>query len=101
MSFIEGFTYRERLFESKNSIVLRATRDDDGVSVILKLLKKDYPSLTELGRYRQEFDLTRSLDIPGVIRSYDLRRHEKTLVIVFEDFGGVSVGSLLRDRALS
>jgi predicted ATPase/class 3 adenylate cyclase len=101
MSFIQGFQFRERLYESSNSLVLRAIRDGDGLPVVIKILKNDYPTAAELARYRREFELTERLDIPGVIRSYELRRHEKTLLIVFEDFGGMSVRHLLRDRALS
>ena len=101
MSFIHGFQIRERLHESKRSLVLRAIRDTDGLPVVIKVLKNDYPTSAELARYRHEFDITHSLDLAGVIRSYELRRHEKTLLMVLEDFGGMSVGSLLRDRPLS
>ena len=101
MSFIHGFQIRERLYESKRSLVVRAIRDTDGLPVVIKVLKNDYPTTAELARYRHEFDITHSLDLAGVIRSYELRRHEKTLLIVLEDFGGMTVGSLLRDRPLS
>jgi predicted ATPase/class 3 adenylate cyclase/tRNA A-37 threonylcarbamoyl transferase component Bud32 len=101
MSFIQGFQVGERLYESKNSLVLRAIGDNDGLPVVIKILKNDFPTASELARYRREFDITRSLDLPGVIRSYELRRHEKTLLMIFEDFGGMSTASLLRDRPLS
>ena len=101
MSFIQGFQIRDRLYESKNSLLLRAIRDDDGLPVVIKILKNDYPTAAELARYRHEFEVIHTLDLPGVIRSYELRRHEKTLLTVFEDFGGMSIGQLLRDRPLS
>ena len=101
MSFIQGFQIRERLHESKRSLVLRAVRESDRLPVVIKVLKSEYPTAAELAHYRQEFEITNSLDIPGVIRAYELRPHEKTLLMVFEDFGGMSVGNLLRERALS
>jgi len=101
MSFIRGFQVRKRIFESKNSLVFLAERESDGLPVVLKILKNDYPSQSELARYRREFEITRSLDLPGVIRSLELHRHEKTLLIAFEDFGGMSVAELLRERKLS
>jgi predicted ATPase/class 3 adenylate cyclase len=101
MSFIQGFQFRERLYESKNALVFRAVRDSDGLPVVIKTLTNEYPTAAELAQCRREFETTESLDIPGVIRSYQLGRHEKTLFIVFEDFGGMSVRHLLRDRALS
>src|SRR5918993_1823106 len=101
MSFIQGFQIRERLHESRRSLVLRAIRDTDGLPVVIKMLKNDYPTTADLARYRHEFEITDGLDLPGVIRSDELRRHERTLLIVLEDFGGMSVGKLLRDRPLS
>src|SRR4029450_4918397 len=73
----------------------------DRLPVVIKVLKTEYPTAAELARYRQEFEITESLDVPGVIRGYELRPHEKTLVMVFEDFGGMSLANLLKERALS
>src|SRR5262245_31830280 len=101
MSFIRGFQVRERLYESKKSLVLRAIRDHDELPVVIKILKSDYPSMAELARYRCEFEITQNLDLPGVIRSYELHPHDKSLLILFEDFGAKSVADLLGDRALS
>jgi predicted ATPase/class 3 adenylate cyclase len=101
MSFVAGYHIGEKLYESRNSLVFRAVRDEDALPVVIKILKNDYPTPTELARYRREFEATRSLNIPGVIRSYEQRRHEKTLLIVFEDFGGRSVRELLAERPLS
>ena len=101
MSFIAGFQLGSQLYESENSLVFRATQDIDSLPVVIKILKNSYPTLAELAHYRQEFEITQSVSHPEVIRSYELRRHEKTLLIVFEDFGGMSVSNLLEDRALS
>ena len=101
MSFIAGFQLRDQLYESKKSLVFRAIRDADGLPVVIKILKSSYPTLAELAHYRQEFEITQSVIHPGLIRSSELHRHEKTLLIVFEDFGGMSLHNLLEDRALS
>src|SRR5580700_474086 len=101
MSFIAGFQLGSQLYESENSLVFRASREIDGLPVVIKILKNSYPTLAELAHYRQEFEITQSVSHPGVVQSYELRRHEKTLLIVFEDFGGMSVSNLLEDRALS
>ncbi|MEO7084382.1 MAG: protein kinase, partial [Gemmatimonadaceae bacterium] len=101
MSFVQGFQVRERLSESKHSVVLRALRDSDGMPVVLKILKNDFPTASELARYRREFEISHSLNLPGVICGYELRRHDKTFLMVFEDFGGMSIANLLRQRKLS
>ncbi len=41
MSFIPGFQAGERLYESRNSLIVRASRDRDGLPVVIKILKND------------------------------------------------------------
>lgn len=99
MQGIDDYEILETLHESANSLVLRARRAD-GTTVILKALKKDYPSPVELTRYRQEYEITRSLSSEHVIAAFELRRHQNTLIMALEDFGGRSVARLMEARRL-
>ncbi len=85
------------IYESANSLVYRGVREKDGKALILKLLKEDYPSPSELTRYKQEYEITKSLDIEGVVKAYNLEPYQRTLVITLEDFGGTSLKKLLED----
>jgi len=68
---------------------------------MLKMLKQDYPTPQELTRYQQEYELTRSLNISGVIKAYSLERYQNTLMICLEDFGGESVNLWLAKHELA
>ncbi len=72
----------------------------DSQTVILKLLKQDYPTPEELVRYRQEYEITHNLNLEGVCRSLSLEKYQNTFVIVFEDFGGESLKSWMSNRQL-
>ena len=72
MMEIAGYTIEQHVYESRRTLIYRARREQDACPVILKILKADYPTPAELGRYRQEYELTRRLDTPGVIRPYGL-----------------------------
>jgi serine/threonine protein kinase len=87
-----------QIYQSANSIVYRSIRDIDGQPVILKLLKQDYPTPAELTRYKQEYEITRSLELEGVVKAYDLQKHQNTLVMFLEDFGGQSLSILLESK---
>ncbi len=100
MQGIDDYEILETLHESANSLVLRAI-GEAGTAVILKVLKKDYPSPVELTRYRQEYEVTRALRSEQVIRAHDLHKHQNTLIIVLEDFGGESLARLLPRRRLT
>src|SRR6476661_5944874 len=86
-----GYQILAQIYESANSAVYRASREQDDRAVILKVLKEDYPTPAELTRYKQEYEITCSLDLEGVIRAYDLQKYQNTLVIILEDFGGESL----------
>jgi serine/threonine protein kinase len=100
MLILPNYQISTQIDESANSVVYRGIRKPDNLPVILKILKADYPTLEELTRYRQEYDITRLFaDVDGVIKVYALEKSQNTLVIVLEDFGGESLkGALLLAR---
>jgi predicted ATPase/signal transduction histidine kinase/tRNA A-37 threonylcarbamoyl transferase component Bud32 len=86
------------IYESDNSVVYRAIRKENNQPVILKMLKENYPTPEELTRYRQEYDITRRFNLDGVINAYSLFKHQNTLVMCLEDFGGESLKVWLTER---
>ena len=91
----------EKLNEGVNSLVYRACRDQDDFPIVIKILKQDYPSPEELSYFRREYELTNSLDLPGVIHVYKLEKVENTLLMEMEDCGGRSLDLWLQDGSLS
>jgi predicted ATPase/GAF domain-containing protein/tRNA A-37 threonylcarbamoyl transferase component Bud32 len=90
-----------RIYQSANSLVYRSIRTADGRSIILKLLKPGYPTPAELTRYKQEYQIVRSLQIEGVVKAYNLQKYQNTLVMFLEDFGGESLATLLASRKIT
>ena len=92
-----------QIYESANSIVYRGVRNQDQQSVILKVIKEDYPTPDELTRYRKEYEITQRLaDLDGVINVYTLEKHQNTLVMCVEDFDAESLKIWLdKQRILS
>ena len=103
MLIFPGYQILAQIYESASSLVYRACRDGDYQPVILKLLKTGYPTPIELTRYKQEYEITRSLWLEGVVSAYSLQKHQNTLVMSLEDFGGESleIWSALRSFTLS
>lgn len=85
----------KKIYESPNSLVYQAVLKTNNQPIIIKILKENYPSPSELTRYKQEYEITHSLDVDSIIKAYDLQRYENSLVMLLEDFGGQSLKSLL------
>ncbi len=98
---IPGYQIVAQIYESANSVVYRGKTEQDNQSVILKVLKQDYPTAQELTRYKQEYEITRNLNIYGVVKAYGLEPYQRTLVIIFEDCGASSLKQLMNNRSTS
>ncbi|MGL4376156.1 MAG: serine/threonine protein kinase, partial [Microcoleaceae cyanobacterium] len=101
MISISGYRIVTKIYESANSEVYRAIRETDGQKVILKVLKQDYPTPAELTRYKQEYEITRTLNKDDVIKAYGLEKYHNTLVMFIEDFGGASLKILRENHQFS
>jgi predicted ATPase/serine phosphatase RsbU (regulator of sigma subunit)/tRNA A-37 threonylcarbamoyl transferase component Bud32 len=106
---ITGFTEKditEIIQENTNSSVCRAIkklkdRTDSYQSMIVKILVRNYPTPSELTRYKQEYETLRSLNLlkaEGVIQAYGLRQYQNSLAMFLEDIGGKSLKFLLSER---
>ncbi|MBD2741929.1 AAA family ATPase [Coleofasciculus sp. FACHB-1120] len=98
MIALPGIAFHCKIYESSVSLVYRGIRVQDERSLIVKMLKQDYPSPPELTRYRQEYEITRSLNLEGVVKAYSQQDYQRTLVILLEDFGGESLEQWMHKR---
>ncbi len=90
----------ENIYESANSLVYRAVLKKNNQPIILKILKENYPTSLEINRYKQEYQITSSLNVDNVIQAYGLQRYENSLVMLLEDFGGQSLKRLISQSKL-
>ncbi|MEB3827534.1 trifunctional serine/threonine-protein kinase/ATP-binding protein/sensor histidine kinase [Phormidium sp. CCY1219] len=98
MLSLPGYQVLAKIYESPNTLVYRGRREQDGQPVILKLLNKDYPSAEELANHQQEYELTRSLNLTGVVQAYSLEKQNNTPIAILEDFGGESLKILMNSQ---
>ena len=85
---LEGYRDLEVIYDGGKSQVFRATRDEDGAPVVLKLLKAERPSMEERTRYHHEYLLASSHAMEQVVRAHAMHPYGQSLVICFDDIGG-------------
>ncbi len=98
MKSINGYTIVEKLHEGAQTVVYRAIEQDSSRRVILKILNLEYPLKKDIQRMQREYALIRSLDIPGVIRAYDIKPVHNSYMLVLEDFGGQSLRTFIQNK---
>jgi len=98
---IPGYKILTQIYESANSLVHKSIREVDNKAVIIKTLKEDYPSPQILTRYQQEYEITKNLNLEGVIKALSLEKYGKSLAIIFEDVGSESLAILMNSGRLN
>lgn len=98
MTTLPGYKDLVQIHDGDNSRVYRGKYVEDEQLLILKILKADYPTPEQIRRYRQEYYLTHQLQLPNVIKAYRLENWQRTLVMVIEDIGGISLRQWLREH---
>jgi len=102
MMSVSGYQITQSLYESVNSYIYRARRMTDHQTVILKVLKQDYPPPEKIAWFKREYEIIQKLkDLPGVVKVYDLGNEHNRFFIVLEDFGAIDLLSLAGQLSLS
>ncbi|MDZ7266965.1 MAG: AAA family ATPase [candidate division KSB1 bacterium] len=97
---LQNYLAKETLHEGTRTVIYRGARKSDGLPVILKTLRQEYPEPAALARLRHEFEIARELQFDGVVKFIELVEHHNSLVLVEEDFGGESLQAVLQAHKL-
>lgn len=92
---IPGYKITEVIYEGLNTVIYRGLSQPQQQPVILKILKAEYPTLEQITRLRHEYTITENLDLDGVVKVYGLETYQNRLVLVAEDFDGISLKQYL------
>ncbi|MEH1846025.1 MAG: AAA family ATPase [Nostoc sp.] len=98
---IAGYQIIEQLYSGSRTQVYRAVRECDRLAVVIKLLKREYPTFSELVQFRNQYAIAKNLDIPRIIKPYSLEAHRNGYALVMEDFGGISLREFTQGRPLT
>ncbi|HEY9627611.1 MAG TPA: AAA family ATPase [Coleofasciculaceae cyanobacterium] len=91
---IAGYALTEKIYEDSKTVVYRGLRNRDSQPIVFKTLQSDHPTPSEIARIRHEFEITKNLDLPGMVKLYEIIEYNG-LSLILEDFGGRSLKTFL------
>ncbi|HEY9824473.1 MAG TPA: diguanylate cyclase [Stenomitos sp.] len=94
LSKLSSYRLGAQIYASHRSLVYRGYRASDEYPVILKVLREESPSPTQLAWFRREYEITRSLQLEGIPKVLALVEDRQKLAIVLEDVGSESLARL-------
>ena len=95
---IPGYTIKELLEENARTSIFRGVRDEDGRTVIIKTPRADYPDIKDFVRLRHEYEIANAIHSNGVVKPLEIIKYKNSQMLLFDDFGGVSLKKFLTDR---
>ena len=101
MISVPGYKIIEKIHQDTKNALYRGRRETDETPVLIKTPSSEYPSSGELGRLSHEFEITKDLNLRGILRPYTLQKIDGTLALILEDVGGQSLKSFTASRRLS
>ncbi|HEY9666797.1 MAG TPA: AAA family ATPase, partial [Coleofasciculaceae cyanobacterium] len=97
---VPGYQLTEVIYEGAATTVYRAIWLLERKPVILKILTVENPTITEISYIKQEYSIPQSLELEGIIKPLSLEIYQNRLALVLEDFGGISLKTLLEQKFL-
>jgi predicted ATPase/signal transduction histidine kinase len=88
---ISNYQAIEAVYTGSRTLVYRAIHIHNELPVVIKLLRNEYPSFSELVQFRNQYTIAKNLNSPLVIQTYSLESYRNSYALVMEDFQGISL----------
>lgn len=104
MITLPNFKIKEAIYVSKYSFIYRAYDEINQRDVVIKLLKDEYPSPSQIARFEHEFQITKALydNLKShIIQPLDFIKYHHSYALILEDFGATSLAKFIKEKKLS
>jgi predicted ATPase/signal transduction histidine kinase len=101
MRCLPGYKIRQKIYESNNSMVFRATKENTDKDVVIKILKEEYPDPERIMRFKKEYENLKEINLDGIIKVYCIEKISKRWALITEDFGAESLRKIMQINKLS
>ncbi|AFY81977.1 trifunctional serine/threonine-protein kinase/ATP-binding protein/sensor histidine kinase [Oscillatoria acuminata] len=98
---LPDYTLTELIYPGTRTHVYRGVHQQSQQPVVIKVMKRDYPTFGELVQFRNQFVITKNLQIPGIVRTLALEVFGNGYAIVMEDSGSISMEQYLENQSLN
>ncbi len=88
---LPGYKILEQIYQGSRTLVYRGWREADQQPVVIKFLRSEYPSFSELVQFRNQYTIAKNLNSPLIVQTYSLETYRNGYALVMEDFGGISL----------
>lgn len=81
--------------ETRGAVYFTCRWKQHQAKMLMKVLKVNKPSPSDVARFNHEYDLIGKLDVEGVVKTYAAIRHERGFALIKDYFAGTPVKSMI------
>ncbi|MCU0541801.1 MAG: AAA family ATPase [Oscillatoriaceae cyanobacterium Prado104] len=96
---LAGYRPIEQLYSGTRTLVYRAICESDNRQTVIKLLKSEYPTFSEIVQFRNQYTIAKNIKNSGVVEHLSLEVCGNGFALVMEDFGGISLAEYFTSDA--
>jgi predicted ATPase/signal transduction histidine kinase/tRNA A-37 threonylcarbamoyl transferase component Bud32 len=88
---LAGYRITGQIYAGIRTLVYRGIRAQDRYPVAIKILQNPFPKSRELIQFRNQYTITKNLDLPSIPTTLALETYQNSYALVMEDCGGMSL----------
>ncbi|WP_044501190.1 ATP-binding sensor histidine kinase [Nostoc sp. PCC 7107] len=88
---LPGYRVVEQIYCGSKTLVYRGIKEQDHQPVVIKLIRNEYPTFSEIAQFRNQYTITKNLNLPGIVQPLCLENYRNGYALIMEDFGGISL----------
>ncbi|MGB3263416.1 MAG: serine/threonine-protein kinase PknK, partial [Microcoleus sp.] len=100
MITIPGYRIDGQIYTNHHTVIYRGMQLEKQKPVILKTLAQPYPTPAQIAQLLHESEIIKNLNLPGIVKFYQLEKYNHFPVLILEDFGGISLKQFLSNNQL-
>lgn len=98
---LPGYVIREQIYGSSKVKVYRGYTINNGIPVIIKVLKKSKSNSAKMASFFHEYEITRSLNsIEGIVRPEKIEQTNSVIALIARDLGAISLKKYMQNRKI-
>jgi predicted ATPase/signal transduction histidine kinase len=101
MKSILDYTISEVVARDGKMIIYRGVRERDCQTFLLKMFQAESPNSGEIAQLQHEYQMTKELNIPGIIAPWELKICDRNLVLIYQNFPGQPLKQYLLTREIT
>ncbi|ALF56008.1 serine/threonine protein kinase [Nostoc piscinale CENA21] len=88
---LTGYRILEQIYCGSKTLVYRGIQEQNQQAVVIKLIRNEYPTFSEIAQFRNQYTITKDLNLPGIVKHLCLENYRNRYALIMEDFGGLSL----------